>query len=848
MSRCVRKLGGKHASVIKAPPTFSALGYAWLAAGCALPAFAGEAPTPILFEEVVVHGKRGSLAGAQQIKRNKSEIVDSIVAEDIDKLPDFSVTDALQRTTGIQIMRDRGEGTSVAIRGLTQMETTLNGREVFTAGWGRNLDFADIPAELVAGIDTYKTSSAALIEGGLGGSVDIRTRRPFDLAGRQLAATARMVYGDLVKQAKPQASMLLSNQWQASDGARFGALFNLSRQLRAWREDQQGTGNPRALTVNGQAVIAPNGATDTVTLGERERTGAGIVLQWQPDDALDLYAEAHHAEFKTQQNGYQLFMTPNATPTFDANSVTLFPGSSDVQSITWTNPAVSNWGSARDTVDRTTQLAVGGNWRGDALTLKTDLSRTRSHNKLFYSVITLAGSAAGLSQNTASGNRSLNTVSLTTPGMVYALRPFDGELTAWQLDGEYKLGGLVDSLASGLRLAWRDASNGAGQVSFSGNNAAANAASLLAYNTYNGYLVGNPAMARDVSNVHSTLGLATAIPSANPLGTWRIREDTRSAYAMAKLKGESLPFDGNIGLRIVHTLEAVSGNQTNTAGSGTLPVSLRHDYVDALPSANLRYELSPALYVRGSLSKTLTRPDFNQLSPSLTLNTVQMNGGAGNPELRPIRADNLDLALEKYFNEITSVHATGFWKYVDGFLVNVSNPEVHNGATYQVSRPRNSNPAHIRGVELGYQQFYDFLPGWLGGLGMQANYTYIESETPNSTLGQNMPLQNLSRRSYNAVAMYELESWSARLAYNWRDRFLSSVSNIAGVGALPVYTKAYGWLDASLSYRYSNQVSLSLEGTNLLRTKRSSYYGVETRPQTVWSNDMQLSITLTVRL
>src|SRR5450830_1471133 len=118
-----------------------------------------NAETGIL-REVVVVGVRASLASAQDIKRDKLEIVDSIVADDITKLPDFSVTDALQRVTDLQIARDRGDGTGVTIRGLTQMEATLNGREMFTAGAGRNLDFADMASEMVSSIDVYKTSSA----------------------------------------------------------------------------------------------------------------------------------------------------------------------------------------------------------------------------------------------------------------------------------------------------------------------------------------------------------------------------------------------------------------------------------------------------------------------------------------------------------------------------------------------------------------------------------------------------------------------------------------------------------------------------------------------------------------
>ncbi len=133
------------------------------------------------------------------------------------------------------------------------------------------------------------------------------------------------------------------------------------------------------------------------------------------------------------------------------------------------------------------------------------------------------------------------------------------------------------------------------------------------------------------------------------------------------------------------------------------------------------------------------------------------------------------------------------------------------------------------------------------GFGTQANYTYIDSETPSRILGQKVPLQNLSKHSYNLVGMYENGPFSARIAYNWRDTFLSGVSNIVGVGALPVYTRGYGWLDASVGYRINKHFSFTIEGMNLLSTLRSSYFGVETRPQSVWANDLQVGATMSVR-
>jgi len=186
--------------------------------GVSLPVLADS----VQLDPVVVTGARGSAGSAQERKRVNDGIVDSVVASDIHKLPDLSVSEAVQRVTGVQIVRDRGEGSAVSVRGLTQVETTLNGREVFTAGSGRTLDFADISADMVTGIDVHKTSSADRIEGGLGGTIDLRTRRPFDFAGDATVLSARSIRGDLVDRNAEQFSALLSGLTAADTPGRVG--------------------------------------------------------------------------------------------------------------------------------------------------------------------------------------------------------------------------------------------------------------------------------------------------------------------------------------------------------------------------------------------------------------------------------------------------------------------------------------------------------------------------------------------------------------------------------------------------------------------------------------------------
>ncbi|TXT34571.1 MAG: TonB-dependent receptor [Comamonadaceae bacterium] len=834
-------------------------------------------PPPSL-SEVVVVGVRASLASAQDIKRDKLEIVDAIVADDITKLPDFSVTDALQRVTGLQMARDRGDGTGITIRGLTQMLTTLNGQEIFTAGTGRNFDFADMASEMVAGIDVYKTSSADHIEGGIGGMINLRTRLPFDFKGREAVASSRWVHSDLAAQQATQFSALISNRWKTDGAGEFGALLGLAHQDRAFREDQKSTGNSLARTdlVAGQTVIAPNGISETTSIGQRQRTAANVALQWRPNANLELYAQGSSTRFETRQNSYQVNALASATAL--AGSTSLFPGTNDVSAVTWRNAPVSILSFARDTTDETQQFTLGGLWSRKALTLKSDLSYTKSSNTLFFSGLTLSGTAANFAQDLTSdipgtsirGTNLLDPFNFNYSSAAYRLRRFDGDQVTARLDGEYELsGGWLNTLLAGVRFANRSANNAAGLISADAAVTGISAAAMPQYTQVNPYaffpgsnsigstLVGNPDAARDAAGLRRAMGITAAIPAtASPLSLWNIQEETRAAYLMARFTAEGEPFhgalDGNFGLRVIHTHERVAGSQSVPATGAVAPLNIDSSYTDVLPSVNLRYQVSPALWVRASASQTLTRPNFDQLSPSMTLlqNTINPSlnqGNAGNPQLQPVRSNNLDLSLEKYINKTTSIHATGFLKKVDGFVTTLSSLEVIDGVSYQVSRPRNSSAADIKGLELGYQQFYDFLPGWMNGLGLQANYTYVDSATFDRTLGIEIPLQNFSQNSYNLIGMYEKGRLSARVAYNWRSKFLSGVTNVVGVGSLPIYTQAYGWLDASMSYRVSDKVSVVIAGTNLLRTVRSSYYGVETRPQSSWINDLQLSLGITAR-
>ncbi len=294
-------------------------------------------------------------------------------------------------------------------------------------------------------------------------------------------------------------------------------------------------------------------------------------------------------------------------------------------------------------------------------------------------------------------------------------------------------------------------------------------------------------------------------------------------------------------------------------GDGTgRPISSKTSQNHFLPSFNLRADFADDWVLRFAASRALSRPDMGLLRSYLNISqglpgstptdtkwitdaqgniigvTPEYTASAFNPKLKPTTAWQFDLSLEHYAGNAGTFSFALFHKqFYDYIQYGRFNTEVTNNGvtrTVQVSGPANGKGAKIQGFEVAYSRFFDFLPEPLNGLGVQANYTYIKNKgVPNSNLspiwpGVNPPrtinpgsLEGLSKHSFNVVGLFEKGPFSARLAYNWRDRYLVTASDCC-VG-LPVWQDAAGWLDGSIRFKVSDNFELSLEGSNLLNTQ-----------------------------
>lgn len=799
-------------------------------------------------EEIIVTGVRASLASAQRIKENSVQIVDSIVAQDIGKLPDNTVADALQRVTGVQVTRGAGEAGTVLIRGLPNTATLLNGREAFT-GTGRGVALQDIPAELLAGVDVYKTSTPDLVEGGVAGVIDVRLRRPFDFTGLEIAGGGRAIYSDQSDKWSYLGSGLVSNRWETPIGE-IGLMLAASYNRRRFEDNTafDFVSNPIANPATGAMVGVPDTVGGLYTQGDRKRMAYNGSFQWRPASNLEVYVDGIYTQYKNRYDTDFFVGLPKAGNVTSVTPDADYPGLASGVTVQNAYTITSNQAYK----DKTTTYQINGGLKYDAddyTTLTTELTYNRSkiaNRNMIVDTSFNAPTAVYQFDVGGTPNIDIQGVDLTDPANFTLRTLFDNHSVAiskqwaWRADVEHRFDdGFLSALKVGARYTNRRVNS---QATASIPLAATNPvlvstlptdfwdlspsglvkgkAGIGSFLDANGdYLLSNS------DTVRSWFGQAAGDRPYEPNLAFADVEKTYAFYGQAAYRFDigSMPVDGVVGARVVNTVQNLSGNG----------VESKQNYVDVLPSINIRFGLADNLKLRLAAGKTITRPNFADLNPLVTYvpsgstgnQGYAGTGGGGNPDLAPIKSDAYDATLEYYISSNTSLTAAAFYRKFDGYIQTYAAPEQYQGQTWLVSRPRGVKGT-LKGVELAYQQFFDFLPGALSGLGAQINGTYIEGKNDDPINGGSQRLVNVSKYSYNLVAIYEKYGISARLAYNWRSSFVDTY-NAGGIQANSVVADPTGQLDFSASYDLTPAFTVTFDATNITdRTYQDRFKGL----------------------
>lgn len=499
--------------------TKSALTTAVLAAMLAQGVVAAEDDEKI--EEVVVQGIRQSLTQALDIKRNNTQIVDSIVAEDIGKFPDNNVVEALQRVTGVQTTgRGGGEVTGISIRGLTDVHTTVNGRDVFT-GSGRDVAIWDIPASLLNNVVVYKTRSADQVERGIAGSIDVKTNRPFMFDGEKVVLAARGIYADQPKEIDPNVSALYSNRWELESGGEFGALVNIAYAETHYRDDTMTAGavfpyftespatgySPYQMIPNsynntpvwqaGLETGIPYTAGSTLTVGDetvdylmmrdavfgtsfsgfRKRPAASFSLQWAPNDKLEITGEGFYTGYRNTQQNAMWFTNVLEHQYGNIDIPVVYSGTNVVKEHQGRDNGGFQSGDYSNGKTDSFLYALGAKWEPtDNLTVNSDLSYQNSKYKTNFFAMRFDRTAYGLDVDyndkdgvpsvvfwdnpaTAVDESDMTEVANWNAGTVYDNgASYSGDSIAYTLDADWHLDGrFIDSIKVGGRYEVRSA-------------------------------------------------------------------------------------------------------------------------------------------------------------------------------------------------------------------------------------------------------------------------------------------------------------------------------------------------------------------------------------------------------
>lgn len=822
-------------------------------------------------EEIVVKGYAGSLMRALQEKRNADSLVDAISAEDIGKMPAENVAEALQRVPGVAISRERGEGLFITVRGLgPEFNTTMvNGRTVAVNEYvasggqtGRNFRFDVFASELVSGITVVKTPTADMDEGSIGGTINVKTARPLDYSENRFTTSVSGSYSDLAEEWDPRLSVLGS--WINDDGT-FGVLGSVAYSERKLRQDlflsfdwERVPGTPTGLDLNqdGTIDVAPNedaykpGTTrNGWFLDNRERIGGSLALQWRPSDTFSANVDVMFSRFDVDSSSSssehwlnQGNLVPGSQFTIDENNTVLSGtiAGANVRSEQELEPV------------RNDHYIAGLNleWLLDQWTISADVTTSAATSE-FYDMPrrVIGGTNTEVFFDFSTGNVMPDiyapTADTNNPDDLLGVtlqsfaRTSDDEDTSFQVDFTRELSGAFTAVKFGLKYRDRERDFARFTRNFGGAGAYDPSAvwpgetidpSLhLTQNPIGDYMSGFGGDFRRqwiyfdydaVWDAYTPLeGALFLYPPSNPadlLGSFVIGESTAAAYVRLDFESEwgRLPVSGNFGLRYYDTDQDSNGYANS--GSGAIPVSFTKNYDGILPSANLAMELTDDLVLRLAASRVMTPPTLTSIAPGFTVEPSQLSGRGGNPFLEPFEADQFDVSLEWYFQPEAALTFAYFYKDIFSFITSETVPiEVFgDGDIYNVNTKVNGEGAKINGFEVAYQQVFTGLPSPFDGLGVQANYTYIDSDAKFTIGGTTITnsVEGLSPDNINLVAFYEKAGFEFRVGYNYRSDYLSSIS---GPLANPQYVGSYENVDLHASYMFNDNFEIFAEALNV---------------------------------
>jgi len=867
--------------------------------------------------DIVVTGYSASLQSAVNAKKNRDQVVESISAEDIGKLPDASIAESIARLPGLTSQRVSGRSNSISIRGFAPdfSTTLLNGREQTSTGDNRAVEYDQYPSEVVNQVLVYKTPMASIVGQGLSGTVDLRTIRPLDYGKRAISIGARGTWADLgklnagSKKYGYRVSGVFVDQF-ANDT--LGVALSASyvdepyqiQEFNAWGYAGGGTA---------ASPVVIGGSKSYATSTQLTRLGLQGTVQWRPTPNFTSTFDAFYSDFKDDQikRGIELplgFDVNNDPASPNATKLTITDIDSSGQFVFARAGRFSNVeGVVRnDVFERNAKLySFGWNnrWEGDdGWNVTADISMSKTdRNELIFESNAGTGRGADVGATDTIGFTSdrngtifsptlnygdYNLIQLTSPlgwggdqtGVdgrrirggqdgYYNNRIIKDELWQYRVEIERELEGFLRSVQFGVNYTDRKKSLTPDEA-FVG--LVANTDGLTSVPIPDQYRLGTtnlsylglgPVVSYDPRDLLAG-GIYQLVP--NPYGdvvvkAYDVSEKLITTYLQANIDHEmgSSVLTGNFGVQAIFTDQNSNGATASFAGTNPngspnivgIPRRESTDYVDVLPSLNLSLRTASDFVIRVSVAREIIRPRLDDLKATLSYGTTVGDpgnmvcptgrtcavvragaGSAGNPDLRPWRANAADLTFEKYFGSKGYLAVQLFYKDLKSYIYNQETPFDFTGYPIQapgndgnglpiivnymgtVNAPINGKGGKLYGVELAGTLPFGEIVSALDGFGVTGGASYTKTKIAPTPGAPAEDIPGYSKWVANGTAYFEKWGFNSRVSARYRSSFIGEVS---GFGGARVRRRARPEtiIDAQIGYDF--QPGSALEGLSI---------------------------------
>lgn len=798
--------------------------------------------------ETVVRGARLGDAMALNRQKNADTIQNVVSSDEVGRFPDPNTADALQRVPAVSITRDMGEGRYIMIRGMNPdlNSISINGQRLPSPDSdSRAVPLDVIPADLIGSLEINKSLTPDMDADAIGGSVNIVTKSPFDYSGRTIRGTVGGGLNLINNKGNGQTALTYSDVFDKW-GVTIAGNYN--------RTDRATYNNKFKYTdedVNGveQRVYKEVDTQDYTTV--RTRIGASGTLDYQinPDSRLyftgiyNWYDDnetryGNHYVFKVDEEDNQVFTSPTSftnarlvkhiKPRQETQIITSWSAGGEhlLQNLIPNLPVNIDYQIAYsyaqekepDRYDSAfEQKDVNINWANsvDQPRMYPDAAKFTDYNAYEFDELEYEDNLTKDTDLSAQANLDMPVMLMDNPldlkfGGKIRLKTKENDpnyaLYSWDGDTDFTLNEVLGSYLNDDYMY--------GDMGPQGK-----------YQNRDAFVRFFNAHKSDFAVEETDTRVET------DSNTYDATENVYAAYGQAKYNIGNLSLLG--GVRVEATSIEYNGNEVdiNDEGdyTGTTKKTGTRDYTDIFPSIQAKYAFDENTAVRAAMTTAISRPNYYSLVPYNIVNRADQEIDRGNPDLDPTRSLGFDLMAEHYMPFAGIISGGVFYKSIDDHLVESQSIITYNNAEYELSQWINGTSATLTGVEVNFSRQLSFLPGLFSGFGIEANYTFTDSEADVVIEGvkRTTDFPGQSSNMGNFAISYEAFGFRGRFAVNHQSKFLSEVGEEK---ALDYYIDNHTQLDLSLSQRVYKDVNAFFEVQNITDEPLREYEGDTDHP------------------